>query len=64
MDGCIKCKPIKNIYDTIGITYYEITMGKYVLCYRHWYQANQPMFDKRGDHDHIFIKKAKRYEKL
>lgn len=62
MDGCIKCKPIKNIYDTIGVTYYELTEDKSVLCYRHWHQAGRPKSKVNGEYSEVFTKYKKKYE--
>jgi hypothetical protein len=64
MEGCEECKPIKNAFDTIGITYYRLSKDKSVLCYRHWHQAGRPFYNKKGDHDTVFITPARKYEKF
>lgn len=67
--ACIHCNEISSSYDTIGKTYYKLPQCKdepvRLLCYRHWYQAGQPDFVKKGDYIDMFSKNTyiKRYEK-
>jgi hypothetical protein len=60
MQGCTECKEIRNLFDTIGKTYYRLHQWKdepiRILCYRHWYQAGEPPYERRGDYDLIFSK--------
>ena len=60
MEGCKQCKEIFNHFDTIGKTYYKLTQFKdepiRILCYRHWYQAGKPPYERKGDYDQLFSK--------
>lgn len=64
MQNCSKCSPIKNIFDTVGKTYYLLEDDS-LLCYRHWYQEGKPKYKKKDEYnaairiDKIYIKKQK-----
>lgn len=66
LNNCTECtkegKELTDIYTTVGKTYFKLYQYKdepeRILCYRHWYQKNQPYYELHGDYNTIFkIKK-------
>ena len=64
LDNCTECikegKEIVDPFSTVGKTYFKLYQYKdeplRILCYRHWHQKNQPLYELKGDYNSIFKK--------